>query len=178
VAKLAEIFYERRILSHRKVPELVRMVLDNDVIPKLGKKKLATLSVPVIATMIEQVVDRGVRTCAGKVLAIRKQLFSFSEARGWIDLNPAYALDKKDLSIVDNFRDRHLSAEEVQALWHALDNYERLAATHTEAVGYWLAWSGGLIVNGLKGREIIKRRPQNWARLPGHWRKMLRAVAK
>jgi len=125
--ELAEIFYTRRILPYRKVPEVVRMVLDNDIIPKLGKKKLATLSAPVIATMIEQVVDRGARTHAGKVLAIVKQMFRFAEARGWIDRNPAYALDKKDLSIIDNVRDRHLSAEEIQALWRALDNYERLS---------------------------------------------------
>ena len=127
VEELAEIFYARRILPHRKVPEVVRMILDNDIIPKLGKKKLATLSAPVIAAMIEQVVDRGARTHAGKVLAIVKQMFRFAEARGWIDRNPAYALDKKDLSIVDNVRDRHLSAAEIQALWQALDNYERLS---------------------------------------------------
>ena len=127
VAELAEIFYDRRILPHRKVPEVVRMVLDNDIIPKLGKKKLTTLSAPVIATMIEQVVDRGARTHAGKVLAIVKQMFRFAEARGWIDRNPAYALDKKDLSIIDNVRDRHLSADEIQALWRALDHYERLS---------------------------------------------------
>jgi integrase len=127
VEELAEIFYARRILPHRKVPEVVRMILDNDIIPKLGKMKLATLSAPVIATMIEQVVDRGARTHAGKVLAIAKQMFRFAEARGWIDRSPAYALDKKDLSIVDNVRDRHLSAEEIQALWQALDNYKRLS---------------------------------------------------
>jgi hypothetical protein len=113
VEELAEIFYERRILPHRKVPEVVRMILDNDIIPKLGKKKLATLSAPVIAAMIEQVVDRGARTHAGKVLAIVKQMFRFAEARGWLDRNPAYALDKKDLSIVENVRDRHLSADEI-----------------------------------------------------------------
>ena len=127
VEELAEIFYARRILPHRKVPEVVRMILDNDVIPKLGKKKLVTLSAPVIAEAIEQVVDRGACTHAGKVLAIVKQMFRFAEARGWIDRNPAYALDKKDLSIVDNVRDRHLSADEIRALWQALDRYQRLS---------------------------------------------------
>jgi integrase len=77
--------------------------------------------------MIEQVVDRGAHMHAGKVLGIVKQMFRFAEGRRWIDRSPAYALDKKDLSIVDNVRDRHLSAEEIQALWLALDNYQRLS---------------------------------------------------
>ena len=44
----------------------------------------------------------------------------------------------------------------------------QVTATHTVAVAYWLAWSGGLVVNGLKDGEIFKRRPRNWARFRGH----------
>ena len=58
VAKLAEVFYERRIVPHRTRPDIVRAVLDNDIIPKLGKRKLQTLTAPTVAAMMESVVDR------------------------------------------------------------------------------------------------------------------------
>jgi len=58
VAELAEVFYGRCILPHRTRPDLVRTVLDKHIIPKLGNRKLQTLSAPAVTAVVESVVDR------------------------------------------------------------------------------------------------------------------------
>ena len=128
MADLAEVFYERCIVPHRGRPLEVRRVLDTDIIPKLGRRPLQTLAAPTVAGMIEAVVDRDAAVHAGKVLAITKQLFRFAESRGYIDRSPAYSLDRKDLGVVDNIRDRYLSADEIRAVWRALNIAPRLSA--------------------------------------------------
>jgi integrase len=151
VKELAEQFYKRRIIPHRKHPDAVRSMLDTDIIPKLGKKKLTTLSTPVVAGMIHSVVDRGAVCHAGKVLAVTKQMFSFAEGIGLIDRNPAYSLDKKNLGCVDNVRERYLLAEEIAPFWHALDRYERLS----EQVRIGLKI---LLLTGVRSGELLKAR--------------------
>ena len=151
VEKLAELFYERRILPHRTRPDVVRTVLDKDVIPKLGKRKLQTLTAPTVAGVVESVVDRGAATHAGKVLTILKQLFKFAESRGYIDRSPAYALDRKDLGVVDNIRDRHLGADEIKAVWRALNLAPRLSLTVQLAAKV-------LLLTGARTGELLQAR--------------------
>ena len=121
VKELGEKFYNQRIVPHRKVPEAVRGILDRDIYPAIGTRKLNTLTAPAIAHVVEKVVDRGASTHAGKVLQILKQMFRFAEGRGYIDHSPAYALDKKDLGCVDNMKDRYLTVEEIRIVWHTID---------------------------------------------------------
>ena len=151
VAELAEVFYERRILPHRSRPDVVRTVLDKDIIPKLGKRKLQTLTAPTVAAVVESVVDRGAATHAGKVLTILKQLFKFAESRGYIDRSPAYALDRKDLGVVDNIRDRHLDAIEIKAVWRALNLAPRLSSTVHLAAKV-------LLLTGVRTGELLQAR--------------------
>jgi integrase len=127
VAELAELFYQRRIVPHRRRPDVVRAVLDNDILPAIGDRKLATLSTPTVASVVEQTVDRGAAGHAAKVLATCKQMFKFAEGRGYIDRSPAYALDRKDLGVIENTRDRYLNPEEIRALWGAIDAAPRMS---------------------------------------------------
>lgn len=161
VEALAEKFYECRI-KQRKVPEVVRRILDNDIIPRIGKKKLRTISTLTIGHMIEQVVARGAKTHAGSVLSVTKQMFRFAQARGFTDRNPADVLVKKDLGVVDNIRERYLTAEEIPALWKTLDRYERLS--EPTRIGLRI-----LLLTGVRTNELLKAR---WAHIDldkGEW---------
>jgi len=44
IAELCEVFYERRILPTRKRPDVVRQVLDHDIIPVIGNKRIASIT--------------------------------------------------------------------------------------------------------------------------------------
>jgi integrase len=162
VSDLAEVFYERRILPHRTRPDVVRAILDNDVIPKLGSKKVQTLTAPTVSAMVESVVDRGAATHAGKVLAVVKQLFKFAESRGYIERSPAYSLDRKDLGVVDNIRDRHLDASEIKAVWRALNLAPRMSVQMHNGLKI-------LLLTGVRTGELLKARWEHVNLAMGEW---------
>ena len=137
VAELCEIFYQRRIVPTRKRPDIVRHVLDHDIIPVIGNKRIASITTPSLTRVVDTVVDRGAKAHAGKVLATIKQLFKFAQVRGYIDSSPAYPLNPGDLGVVTNIRERALDTDdegeaqadlvEICALWRALDKAPRLS---------------------------------------------------
>lgn len=127
VSELCEVFYNDRILPHRRAPEAVMQVINHDINPIIGSKNITTISAVAIANCVQLVVNRGAAVHANKVLAILKQLFKFAEARGYIERSPAYSLDKKDLGVVTNQRDRWLEAHEIKLVWDAINNAPRMS---------------------------------------------------
>ena len=61
-----------------------------------------SITAPLLARVVDKVVDRGAAAHAGKVLATLKQLFKFAQARGYIDISPATPLSPVDLGVVSN----------------------------------------------------------------------------
>jgi len=127
VADLVELFYQRRILPHRTRPDIVRQVLDHDILPAIGARRLQAVTTPVIASVVDTMVGRDATSHAGKATAILKQLFAFAEARGYIDGNPAASLRKKDLGVIERQRDRWLTLDEIHTVWHTLDAMPKLS---------------------------------------------------
>lgn len=163
VSDLAERFYERRIVPKRRWPGEVRRVLDNDVIPSIGNRKLGMVSTPEVAAIVEAVVDRGAASHAGKVLAILKQMFKYAEGQGHISHSPAYALERDNLGVVANVKNRALDVDEhgevdtaypeIRAFWTAIDSAPKLSMQLR--VGLKL-----LLVLGLRSGEL---RQVEWA---------------
>jgi integrase len=149
VNDLAEEFFERRILPHRKRPDVVRAIIDNDVKSSIGKRKLSTLKTPTVRAAVELVVDRGATTHAGKVLAILKQMFRFAVSRGDMAHNPAESLDPLDLGVESNVRDRILDANELRAFWQALDQAPRMSVQVKAGLRV-------LALTGVRTSELLK----------------------
>jgi integrase len=137
VADLCEFFYKRRIEGIRKRPDIVRQVLDHDIIPVIGTRRISSITTPTLARVIDKVVDRGATAHANKALGTLKQMFNFAQARGFVDLSPAHPLKAQDLGIVSNIRERALDTNdegeaqvvlaEIRALWRALGKAPRLS---------------------------------------------------
>lgn len=149
VSDLADVFYKRRIEPHRKRPDEAKRILDKDVVPVIGKRRLQAVVPTTISGLVEGVVDRGAPTHAGKVLAICKQMFRFAVARGWMEQNPAAALDPLDLSIETRVRDRNLTADEIGKFWHALDKAPRMSDQAKAALRL-------LLLTGVRSGELLK----------------------
>ncbi|MEW7986518.1 MAG: tyrosine-type recombinase/integrase [Candidatus Thiodiazotropha endolucinida] len=149
VSELAENFYSGRILPQRKRPEKVREILDRDILPEIGKRKLSVITTPVIASAVEKVVNRGAAAHAGKVLAILKQMFRYAEGRGFMDRNPAYSLDRKDLGVKEGIKNRYLTTDEIMAVWHAIEKAPRLSAEIR--AGFKI-----LLLTGIRTNELLK----------------------
>jgi len=121
VSELAEMFYKERIEPKRKRPDAVRQVLDHDVIPAIGSKKLEAVNTPTVRNVVKIVVDREKTTHAGKVLAILKQMFRFAVSNAFMANNPAESLEPDALGVVNNVRSRVLSDSEIKIFWNALN---------------------------------------------------------
>lgn len=147
INELAEVFYADRIVPVRKRPEIVRQVLDHDILPVIGSMKLNAVSTMVVRQVVKKVVDRGAKVHAGRVLAIMKQLLSFGATLGVIEINTALPFKKEDLGIESNQRDRALTHEEIKQFWEALDNTPRLSIHTKSALKL-------LILLGLRSGEL------------------------
>jgi integrase len=100
---------------------------------------------------VNVVVERGAIAHAGKVTAILKQLFKFAEGRGYIDRSPAYSLDKKDLGVVVDTRERWLDTHELKPVWDAISNQPRLSLPVKTALKV-------LMLTGVRTGELLKAR--------------------
>lgn len=127
IKELAELFYKKRIIPHRKRPDVVRQIIDHDIIPVIGKKRLQTLTTLHIGGVVDVVVERGATAHASKVLATLKQLFGYAAARGFLPINIASPLEPKGLGVVTRVRKRSLDEKEIKAMWKGLDQAKKLS---------------------------------------------------
>lgn len=148
VKELAEKFYRLRILPHRVRPEVVRDVLDRDILRLIGTRKLSAFTTPACRLVVEDVVGRGAKTYAGRVLQVLKQLGRFGQANSYIPGNPAAPLESSALGVEDNSDDRWLTSEEIVLWWRALDLSEM---TPTTRLGLRL-----LLLTGVRTGELLK----------------------
>jgi integrase len=138
VADLCEFFYQRRIEGVRKRPDVVRQVLDHDIIPVIGIQQISSITTPTLARAIDKVVDRGATVHANKVLGTLKQVFNFAQARGFVDRSPAHPLKGQDLGVVSNIRERALDAEGTNLLpigYFTPHDLRRTLRTHLSRLG-------------------------------------------
>lgn len=90
--------------------------LNNDVVPKWGKRPIKDITRPMVADLIDGIVDRGAPRQAALVFAYLHKIFSWALSRGYIDSNPATGLQKPKQA---PSRDRVLSDQELRLLIEA-----------------------------------------------------------
>jgi integrase len=148
VAELAKDFIAY-ISRRRKRPEQARRPIEEDIVPRIGDKRLADVSSRDVRQIVESVVARGAATQAGVVLAVMKQLFRFAQGRDEMATNPAATLDPGALGVVQNKCSRYLSPEEIGEFWNGLDAYTGM--TPTVRLGLKL-----LLLLGVRSGELLK----------------------
>ncbi len=120
VKELCEEFYKRTIEGRIKRPNIVKERIDNDLIPRLGRLRIAEVKPLDVDGMIRAVVDRGSPVMANRVLATTKAVFDYAIRRHWIDQNPAAAFRRVDAGGEEKARTRALSEEELVKLFKSL----------------------------------------------------------
>jgi integrase len=118
---IMEEFYKDDIERNRKHPEDVRAVMDRDVLPFLKHRPLEDVTTLDVRDVVKRTVARGATTHAGRVLGTLKQFFSWAQANGFTDKNPAAPLKARHLGVAESRRSRWLGAEEIPVFLHALD---------------------------------------------------------
>lgn len=163
VLAVAEQFYRKRILPKRAKPEIVRRVLDKDILPSIGSRPIADVTELELARIVDRVTERGARAYAGAVLATIKQLFRWAQGRGHFyvggvhRVSPAFGLEAGSFDIRRTKRTRTASDDEIRALWHALDSTPEGARPLDSVTRLALKV---LLLTGLRTREL---RLARWA---------------
>lgn len=121
VKQLCELWYRESILLRRKRPDVVRDVIDREIVPTIGSLPLIAVDTLAARRVVMRSVQRGARTHADKVFQIVKQLFNFAASSGFMAANPAAPLRRADLGVVRNVGDRFLSAAEIPIVLAAVD---------------------------------------------------------
>lgn len=129
VKAVAEGFYKSQIAARRKRPLEARGLLDKDILPIIGERPIAAVTVKECRDLILGVVNRPAPAWAFKVLGLLKQLFRYAEGSGYIALgfDPAARLTASALGAVVGTRSRCLDhpklphRDEIRTLWTALD---------------------------------------------------------
>lgn len=120
VEQLCNEYYQRTIEGRVKRPGIVKGRLDNDLIPKLGRMRIAEVKPLDVDGMIKAVVDRGSPVMANRVLATTKAVFDYAIRRHWITQNPAAAFGRVDAGGEEKARTRALSEDELIKLFKAI----------------------------------------------------------
>ena len=100
-------------------PRNIKRVLEKDVIPAIGSKQIADVTVTDILSITDKIKNRSADQMALQTRNILKRLFSYAIAREKIQFNPAAAIEAKFIAQARS-RDVALTTEEIGKLLRAI----------------------------------------------------------
>ena len=120
MARLADEYFENRVLGRWKHPNIVRSRIEKDIKPEIGYLKVEDVKPKHIDELLKKIVKRNAPTMANDVLRWLKRMFNYAIKRHVIDSNPAAAFDNHDAGGKEKSRERYLKTDEVQKLFAAM----------------------------------------------------------
>lgn len=100
-------------------PRNIKRILDKDVIPAIGTKQIADVTVTDILAITDKIKNRGADQMALQTRNVLKRLFAYAIAREKTQFNPAAAIEAKFIAQAKS-RDVALAPEEVGKLLRAI----------------------------------------------------------
>lgn len=149
VKQLCGEYFARTVEGRVKRPDIIKEMLDRDLIPRLGNLRIAEVKPLDVDGMIRAIVDRGAPVMANRVLATTKAVFDYAIRRHWITENPAAAFRRIDAGGEEKARTRALSEDELTRLLRAFRD------SGPAFIGYALAVKL-LLVTAVRVSELIE----------------------
>lgn len=100
-------------------PRNIKRVLEKDVIPAIGRKQVADVTVTDILAITDKIKNRGADQMALQTRNVLKRLFAYAIAREKTQFNPAAAIEGRFIAQAKS-RDVSLTPEEVGKLLRAI----------------------------------------------------------
>lgn len=119
VEAFARRWYAEIVEPANSSPRNIKRVLDKDVIPAIGSKQVADVTVTDILAITDKIKNRGADQMALQTRNVLKRLFAYAIAREKTQFNPAAAIEAKFIASARS-RDVALSSEEVGKLLRAI----------------------------------------------------------
>ncbi len=104
---------------NNSAPRNIKRVLEKDVIPAIGSKQVADVTVTDILAITDKVKARGADQMALQTRNVLKRLFAYAIAREKIKFNPAAAIEAKFIATARS-RDVALTPDEIGKLLRAI----------------------------------------------------------
>jgi integrase len=105
-------------------PRNIKRILEKDVIPAIGGKQIADVTVTDILAITDKIKNRGADQMALQTRNVLKRLFAYAIAREKIQFNPAAAIEAKFIAHAKS-RDVALTPEEIGKLLRAIYTQNR-----------------------------------------------------
>ncbi|MEO5338470.1 MAG: tyrosine-type recombinase/integrase [Magnetospirillum sp. WYHS-4] len=112
---IAADFLEKHAAQNRTVEETKR-ILQQDVLPKWGKRSIHGIGKRDVIDLLDQVVSRGSPIMANRLLAALRKLFNWAMSRGIITVSPCEGISAPIREVA---RDRVLTDDELVAIINA-----------------------------------------------------------
>lgn len=119
VEAFARRWYVEIVEPANSSPRNVKRVLDKDVIPAIGGKQIADVTVTDILSITDKIKNRGADQMALQTRNVLKRLFAYAIAREKTQFNPAAAIEAKFIASARS-RDVALSSDELGRLLRAI----------------------------------------------------------
>ena len=147
VADLAREYLEKWAWPRKRSAAEDERILNKDVLPVWGTRKAKSITRRDVIVLLDDIVDRGAPISANRTLAVVRRMFNFAIERDILDATPCARIKAP---AKENQRDRVLTANEITAFWHGLEN-----APMTDAVRMVLRFQ---LVTAQRKGEIVKAR--------------------
>jgi integrase len=95
----------------------VRRMLDNDVLPAWGSRKISTITRRDVIDLLDKIKERGAPVHSNRVKALISSMFSFALDKEMADNHPALRVRSEP----ETPRERVLRDDELRAFWEQLD---------------------------------------------------------
>jgi integrase len=161
-ADLARDYIERHAKRQKRSWRKDLLILQKDVLPRFGKGKARDITRRDIIALLDDIVARGAPIQANRTLEIVRKLFNWAVGRDILGANPSYGISKPSS---ENRSDRVLSAEEIRAMWTALECEVPLTAAAFKL----------RLLTAQRGAEVLTMR---WDQISNGWWTIPAEVAK
>lgn len=112
-------WYAEIVMPANSDPRNIKRVLEKDVIPSIGNKQVAEVTVTDILALTDRIKNRGADQMALQTRNVLKRLFAYAIAREKTQFNPAAAIEAKFIAQAKS-RDVALTPEEIGRLLRAV----------------------------------------------------------
>ena len=119
VEPFARMWLAEVVEKSNRCPRNIERVVNKDIIPAIGRKRVADVTPGDVITITDRIKARGSDTTALLTRNVLKRLFAYAIARELITFNPAAAIEARFIATAKS-RDRALSSDEIGRLLKAV----------------------------------------------------------
>lgn len=155
-AELAEEYLEKHAKVRKRSWREDERMIECDLLPAWRHVKAKDISRRDVRQRIEKVVERGAPIQANRLFALVRKMFNFGIQRDVVASNPCMGLGQPT---PNRQRDRVLSADEIRAVWQALEPERPLIAASVKL----------RLLTAQRGAEILSMRWEHLDIANGWW---------